>query len=74
MTGLVNQPTKLPTRKIFAVIIAGAVVGGVQSALRMFWPDHPFEPIMADLDIWVQMAVMVFAGYFTKEKKNVEGV
>lgn len=65
---LQNQPTAAPTRKIAAVIIAGMVVGGVQSALNIFWPDHPFAPIMQDLDLWIQTGVMILAGYMTKEK------
>ncbi len=65
---LENQPTAMPTRKIAAVIIAGMLIGGVQSALNIFWPDHPFAPIMADLDTWVQFGVMALAGYMTKEK------
>ena len=71
MTELKNQPTKLPTRKILAVIVAGAVVGGVQSGLAVIWPDHPFAPIMADFDVWVQYGVMALAGYLTKERADV---
>lgn len=51
-----------------AVILSGMVVGGVQSALNLFWPDHPFAPYMSELDIWVQGVIMVAAGYLTKEK------
>lgn len=65
---LVNQPTYRPTRKIMAIIIAGAVAGAVNQALAIFWPDHPFAPIMDDFEIWVQMGIMVIAGYMTKEK------
>lgn len=72
MTKLVEQPTKLPTRKILAVIISGAVIGGLQAALRTFWPDHPFDALMEDLDIWIQAAVMIAAGYMTKEKEVVD--
>lgn len=68
---LVNQSSKLPTRKIMAVILSGMIVGGLQSALNLFWPDHPFAPFMEDFDIWVQGVIMILAGYMTKEK-NVD--
>lgn len=68
MADVKNHPNALPTRKIFAVIIAGAVVGGLQAALSIFWPDHPFSPLFEDIDSWVQMGVMVAAGYMTKER------
>lgn len=67
---LTNQASKLPTRKIMAVILSGMIVGGIQSALGIFWPDHPFAPYMEDMDIWIQGMIMVYAGYMTKEKKN----
>lgn len=65
---LKNQPTAMPNRKIMAVIISGMIVGGIQSALGIFWPDHPFAPIMSELDMWIQFGVMAFAGYMVKEK------
>jgi hypothetical protein len=71
MSELKNQPTKFPTRKILAVIIAGALVGGLQSALQLLWPDHPFSPLMQDIDLWVQYGVMALAGYMTKERGDV---
>lgn len=67
---LVNQSTKLPTRKIMAVILSGMIIGGVQSALNIFWPDHPFAPYMEEVDIWVQGLIMIAAGYLTKEKAD----
>jgi hypothetical protein len=65
---LQNQPTKMPTRKIMAVILSGMVLGGVQSALSIFWPDHPFAPLMDQFDIWIQAGVMIASGYLVKEK------
>lgn len=67
---LVKQTTSLPTRKILAVIVSGMIVGGIQSALGIFWPEHPFAPFMEDFDIWVQGMIMVIAGYMTREKTN----
>lgn len=71
MKRLVVQQSAMPTRKIFAVIIAGMLAGLVQSLLKVYWPGHPFGGMMADLDIWIQALIMVIAGYVTKEKENV---
>jgi len=68
MADLKTQPTKLPTRKILAVILSGAILGATQSALKIFWPDHPFAPFMQEIDVWLQGLVMVAAGYLTKDK------
>jgi len=66
---LTTQPTKWPTRKIAAVIIAGAVTGGAQAALGIFAPDWPATEFLQQVDIAVQTGVMVLAGYFTKERE-----
>ena len=71
MADLVKQPSAFPVRKIMAVIVSGAVVGGIQSGLNLVWPDHPFADLLNQVDIWVQYAVMALAGYMTKEKANV---
>lgn len=68
MAELKNQPTKFPTRKIMAVIVSGAILGAAQSALGLYWPDHPFAPYLQDVDIWLQGVVMILAGYLTKEE------
>ena len=67
---LKTQPTKMPTRKIAAVIISGALLGAVQSGLDLLWPDHPFAPLMEQFDIWIQMGVMVAAGYMVKDREQ----
>lgn len=69
MSQLKTQPSSFPTRKIVAVIVSGAVIGGIQSGLALLWPDHPFAGLFQDLDIWVQSGVMVLAGYLTKDKE-----
>lgn len=73
MTALVKQPSRFPTRKILAVILSGMILGILQSALRILWPDHPFAPYMDDFDVWLQGFIMVVAGYLTKEKTNEVG-
>jgi hypothetical protein len=72
MTEVEKQPTALPTRKILAVIVSGAVLGAVNSALDLFWPDHPLAVLMGDLDIWIQWGVMALAGYYTRERVDVK--
>lgn len=68
---LVKQPSSFPTRKVMAVVISGMIMGAAQSLLKLFWPDHPFSPYLADIDIWLQGIVMVAAGYFTRSEENV---
>lgn len=68
MTNLVNQPSKMPTRKIVAVIVSGAVVGALQAVLGIFWPDFPAAELMEQVDIWVQASVMIAAGYLARER------
>ena len=70
MSNLVNRKNALPTRKILAVILSGAVIGALQAGLHIFWPDHPFGPLMEELDVWIQAGVMVVAGYMTKERES----
>jgi len=65
---LVNQPTAWPTRKLWAVIIAGMLVGAIRGGLGAFWPDHPFEPFLIEAGPWIQTALMGLAGYFTRNK------
>lgn len=68
MTRLIDQPTKLPTRKLLAVVIAGAVTGIAQSLLATFLPDFAAGALVDQLGIWVQTGVMVAAGYLTRER------
>lgn len=65
---LVVQPTLMPMRKVWAAMIAGAVVGAIQSGLLVWWPDHPFAPLLEQTDIWIQTAVMLLAAYFTRNR------
>lgn len=65
---LVNQPTKWPTRKLVAVIIAGAVTGALQSAGEVFLPDLPLTELLSQIDAWVQLGVMALAGYMTRDR------
>ena len=66
---LKTQSTNMPTRKMAAVIISGAVIGAAQAALSIFWPDHPFVPMIGQIDVWVQAIVMIAAGYIVRDKE-----
>jgi len=68
MANLVNQPTKAPTRKLWAVIIAGGIIGVVKTTLSIYWPDNPMEQYMGDLQFWLEGAIMVAAGYMTRNR------
>lgn len=66
---LKNQATRRPARKIMAVIISGAILGGVEAGLNLLWPDHPFTPLMEQFGLWIQAGVMIAAGYLVKERE-----
>jgi hypothetical protein len=68
MSDLSNQPTAWPTRKLWAVIIAGMIVSGIRTGLAEVWPDHPFEPFLVELGPWLQTGVMAAAGYMVRNK------
>jgi len=65
---LKNQQTRMPTRKIAAVIISGVVTGGVEAALDLFWPAHMFAPLMDQFGLWIQAGVMIAAGYLVRDR------
>lgn len=69
---LVKHDSTNPTRKLMAMIISGAILGAGQTALRIAWPDNPFAPFLADIDIWLQGAIMIMFGYFTRNRENVD--
>lgn len=67
---LANQPSWHPTRKLVGMMVSGAIMGMAQTLLRHYWPDHPFAPFMQDIDLWLQGAVMIAVGYFTRNKSD----
>lgn len=70
---LMEQPSAMPTRKMWAVIIAGACIGAAQTALALLWPEHPFTAMFEIFDVLIQGAVMSLAGYYVLEKAPVTG-
>jgi hypothetical protein len=67
----INQPTANPTRKLWAVMISGALVGAVQAGLGFVMPESGVNQIIADFEPFVYGGVMVLAGYFTPDHINV---
>jgi hypothetical protein len=69
VSNLVNQPSAMPTRKLWAVIVAGMAVSAIRVTLTEFFPGHEFEPFLMELGPWVQTGIMALAGYFTRNKE-----
>jgi hypothetical protein len=66
---LINQPSALPTRKVAAGTLAGAVTAGLVAALRAYRPDlaEMVSPLIEQL---VPVAVAFVASYMTKERAS----
>ena len=62
---LKTQPTKMPTRKLAAVIIATFIVQGVLGVGDIFMPGLSRMIPAAD---YIAMLVPLLAGYMTKDK------
>ena len=61
---LVTQPTAAPTRKMWAVLIAGAVTSIVNVLAIRYVPDFATPEVLSI----VGAAMMVLAGYVVKER------
>lgn len=66
MADLTNQPTLAPTRKLWAVIITGAIMGVLTTLVNRYAPE--LAPNLAGVDVWVSGAVMTLAGYLTRNR------
>lgn len=62
---LKTQPTKMPTRKLAAVIIATFIVQGMLGVGDIFMPGLSRMIPAAD---YIAMLVPLLAGYMTKDK------
>lgn len=62
-----NQPTFMPTRKVWAALISGLVAIIAQVLLQKYAPGVPIADLLAQLDYVVQALVMAAAMYWTKE-------
>lgn len=65
---LVDQPSSAPTRKLWAVMISGLIMSVARSLLTTYAPDLPADDLLFQAAPYVQAAVMVAAGYFTRNR------
>jgi hypothetical protein len=63
MTQLVNQPTAAPSRKMSAVIVAGAVTSVINVLMMRYVPDFTTP----EVQVLVQTGIMWLAGYMVRD-------
>ena len=63
----VKQPSKKPTRKIVAVILASAITAAAQSAVDLFFPELESALLLEELRYWIQAGIIALAGYMTHD-------
>ena len=66
---LQTQATAAPSRKMWAVIVAGVVVGAIQGGLSAAFPDADFTALVEQAGPWITAAVMSIAGYMTRDRE-----
>ena len=64
---LKDQPSKAPTRKIWAVIASGVIVGGITGGLEAAFPGADFTQLVEQFRTEITVGLMVVAGYFTRD-------
>lgn len=67
MTQLKTQPSKMPTRKLLAVVIATFLVNGMLGVADIFLPGLSKSIPAAD---YIAMIVPLLAGYMTKDRAD----
>jgi hypothetical protein len=65
---LTDQPSAAPTRKWWAMMIAGAVVGAAYAVLDTVWPGHPLEPFKAEAVASTMILVQGVVTYMTRNR------
>ena len=65
---LVNQPTAKPTRKMWAVLVAAALVGAVRAVLAVLLPDLDPGPVVEIVRPFVEGGLIWLAGYMARER------
>lgn len=63
----VNQPSAMPTRKLTAATLTGAIMAAAGLFVRNLWPDW------YDETLWLALTPLVsaFVGYYVKDEPNV---
>ena len=65
---LINQPGPKPTRKMWAVLIAAAIVGAVRAVLAVLLPDLDPGPAVEIVRPFIEGGLICLAGYMTRER------
>ncbi len=64
MADLVTQPSAAPTRKMWAVILSGAVTSVINVLMMRHAPDFATPEVL----VLVQAGTMMIAGYAVKDR------
>lgn len=64
---LITQATAMPTRKVAATGVAGAISAAVLGVLH-WWQPEIAALLGGQIEGWIVAAVAVAAGYWTREK------
>ncbi|TFL16447.1 hypothetical protein [Jannaschia formosa] len=68
MKRLITQPTAAPTRKLWAVIATGAIMGGVTATVDAIPALAPAALYLDQAEVWVTAGLMALAGYMTRDR------
>lgn len=68
MAKLKTQPSALPTRKVLAVAIAGALTSVASMLADQFLPGMGIGMLVKQYEVEILALVMTAAGYLTKDR------
>lgn len=72
MAELVKQPTMLPTRKIWAVIISGGITSSIIIGVSYVAPDFDTtalgETLRTGIEVGLVWGISSFSGWWTKRR------
>lgn len=72
MPELIKQPTAMPTRKMFAVALSGAITAGIIKGINSLVETSPTWDFIAtsEFQAFVPIGVAVAVGYMLKDFKK----
>lgn len=62
-----KQPSAMPTRKVWAMVLSGIAVAGAQVLADKFLPGADLDQVWPHLDIALQGSVMFAFAYMAEE-------
>lgn len=68
---LVDQPSKMPTRKMIAMMIAFVVTNVVKGLLEMYFPDTDFTSFLLQFNVYIEAMIIFATGYFVRNRSVV---